>query len=64
MIYTQYKIKSKTNSSKIYKVRIYNTFEICDCEGFKFRKNCRHIKEALQKYNLIKPNQKKYEQQN
>ena len=41
-----YEFKSKSDPAIIYKV--YNTGSswICNCPGFTFRRNCRHIREV------------------
>jgi hypothetical protein len=48
----QWQVSSSRDSSKIYNVRWWLSFWTCECEGYQFRKNCRHIercKEQLTK---------------
>lgn len=33
----------------IYKAWIYDYFEECNCKWFQIRKNCKHIKELIEK---------------
>ena len=50
-------VRSQSDKDKIYKVSIYHTFAECDCEAFKFRKNCKHVRYILDKYYRPKNNQ-------
>lgn len=48
----QWAVSSSRNTSIVYNVRWWLTFWTCDCEGYKYRKNCKHIdkcKEQLTK---------------
>lgn len=43
-------VKSRTDPNKIYQVDIYDTFAECNCESFKFRHQCSHVKFILNKH--------------
>lgn len=45
-----HKVRSQKDELVIYDVVIYDTFETCTCEAFKFRGTCKHIKFILDKY--------------
>ncbi len=36
----------------IYTTLIYETFDDCNCPGFNFRKNCKHVEKLKKFYNL------------
>lgn len=42
-----FKVKSSRDAETLYQVTIYEDgFATCECKGFQFRHNCRHITEA------------------
>ena len=48
----QWEVQSNTKLAITYNVRWWLSFWTCDCEGFYYRKNCKHIdkcKESLTK---------------
>ena len=35
-----------SDGQKLYVVRVFDTFDECDCDGFKFNRKCRHIEKV------------------
>jgi len=40
-----------SDGERVYHVRIFETFDECDCAGFGYRKKCRHSTIARKVYN-------------
>jgi len=43
-------VRSQSDKNKVYRVNVYDTFAECDCEAFKFRKNCKHVRYIYDKH--------------
>ena len=44
-----------TNREK-YLTQIFDSFEDCNCKGFQFRHDCKHIRKLKKYYNLFNQN--------
>ena len=35
-----------SDGQKLYTVSVFDTFDECDCDGFRFNRKCRHIEKV------------------
>jgi len=57
IIIKEWKVKSKSDPSKHHIVGWNgNDYWVCDCAGYAFNKNCRHIRKVINKLNGLKYN--------